>query len=128
MGLLGPRILRDSRGRCPCRLRPAPTYDAHVIQRGVEQRRFERFRRVSRARVLKGRVRVGTLEELPTGYRFTYDPTYLADASAPPVSLTLPRRAEPYESPHLFAFFYGLLAVSMSIAMGWLAGRLFALV
>ena len=26
------------------------------------------------------------------------------------------------------SFFYGLLAVSMSIAMGWLAGRLFALV
>lgn len=73
-------------------------------------KRFQRFRRVKRARVLERGVLAGILEETPTGYRFTYDPAYLADESAPAVSLTLPRRAEPYESGHLFAFFHGLLA------------------
>jgi len=32
------------------------------------------------------------------------------DSSVPSVSLTLPKRPEPYRSPHLFAFFSGLLA------------------
>lgn len=72
--------------------------------------RFKRFRRVRRATVLENGVVAGILEEVPTGYRFTYAPAYLADEAAPPVSLTLPKRAAPYESPHLFAFFYGLLA------------------
>ena len=53
---------------------------------------------------------VGILEETGTGYRFTYDPGYLAKPDALPVSLTLPLRSEPFESPHLFAFFDGLLA------------------
>lgn len=72
--------------------------------------RFQRFRRVKRARVLERGRRAGILEETPSGYRFTYDPAYLADPSAPAVSLTLPKRVEPYESRHLFAFFQGLLA------------------
>jgi HipA-like protein len=72
--------------------------------------RFKRFRRVKRARILSNGVLAGILEEMPTGYRFTYDRRYLADPLAPSVSLTLPKRTEPYESPHLFAFFYGLLA------------------
>jgi serine/threonine-protein kinase HipA len=76
----------------------------------TDTKRFKRFRRVQRARVLQGGVPAGILEELPSGYRFTYDPDYLADAAAPPVSLTLPKRAAPHESPHLFAFFSGLLA------------------
>lgn len=73
-------------------------------------RRFERARRPARARVLQNGVLAGILEETGAGYRFTYDPTYLADPAAPAISLTLPRRAAPYESPHLFAFFSGLLA------------------
>lgn len=73
--------------------------------------RFKRFRRVKRARVLNNGVFAGILEETPTGgYRFTYDLRYAADPLAPSVSLTLPKQTTPYESPHLFAFFYGLLA------------------
>ncbi|MCO5168031.1 MAG: HipA N-terminal domain-containing protein [Planctomycetes bacterium] len=72
--------------------------------------RFRRFRRVRRARVLNRGVLAGFLEETPSGYRFTYAPEYLADPSAPAVSLTLPRQAAPHESRHLFAFFHGLLA------------------
>ncbi len=63
----------------------------------------------------KGLVRVGgiaagLLEETPSGYRFTYDPGYLASPDAVSVSLTLPLRSEPYVSTFLFPFFEGLLA------------------
>lgn len=50
----------------------------------------------------------GTLIELPEdGYRFTYDPAYLADG--PAISLSLPLQTEPFESPSLFPFFAGLV-------------------
>ncbi|MBK9305367.1 MAG: HipA N-terminal domain-containing protein [bacterium] len=50
----------------------------------------------------------GVLTELDSGtYRFVYDPAYLADG--PAVSVTLPLRPEPYESPALFPFFAGLV-------------------
>lgn len=54
--------------------------------------------------------RAGTLTETPQGYRFVYDREYLADARRPAISLTLPLRSEPYESPRLFPFFQSLLA------------------
>jgi serine/threonine-protein kinase HipA len=50
----------------------------------------------------------GTLAELGNrGYRFVYDPNYLK--SGPPISLTLPLQAEPFESRDLFSFFAGLV-------------------
>ena len=52
----------------------------------------------------------GRLEETVNGYRFTYDPTYLADPTQPAISLTLQKQKESFESPVLFPFFYGLLA------------------
>ncbi|MCQ2390247.1 MAG: HipA N-terminal domain-containing protein [Kiritimatiellae bacterium] len=52
----------------------------------------------------------GEIVEDASGYTFTYDPAYLADQSTPSVSMTLPKRIEPYRSPHLFSFFFGLLA------------------
>lgn len=53
----------------------------------------------------------GVIEELDDGsFRFTYDPSYVADPEAEGISLTLPKCAEPYESEHLFSFFYGLLS------------------
>ena len=52
----------------------------------------------------------GMLRETDSGYEFAYDPGYVADSEMPSVSLTLPKRPEPYRSPHLFAFFCGLLA------------------
>jgi len=63
-----------------------------------------------RGRVYQGDVLAGLLVETEKGFRFTYDPAYLADAAAPAISLTLPKRAEPFESRHLFPFFFGLLA------------------
>lgn len=52
----------------------------------------------------------GRLRETDDGYEFAYSPDYLNDSSVPSVSLTLPKRPEPYRSPYLFAFFSGLLA------------------
>lgn len=55
----------------------------------------------------------GILEETGSGYRFCYDPAWIASGS-PAISLTLPVRGEAYESTVLFAFFDGL------IPEGWL--------
>ena len=53
----------------------------------------------------------GVLDELEDGrFRFQYDPDYLRDPAVTAVSLTLPKREEPFFSDHLFAFFHGLLA------------------
>ncbi len=50
----------------------------------------------------------GTLTEFPAGgYRFAYDPAYLEHG--PPISLTLPLQAAPFESHELFPFFAGLV-------------------
>lgn len=56
----------------------------------------------------------GLLCEAEDGYVFTYDADYLAAPEQPPVSLTLPKREEPYRSEVLFPFFDGL------IPEGWL--------
>jgi len=49
----------------------------------------------------------GIIEETPAGYRFSYDPDYLSNGRQ--LSVSLPLRAEPYESESLFSFFEGLL-------------------
>jgi len=52
----------------------------------------------------------GRIEESSKGYSFTYDPAYLASENSKPISMTLPKRPESFESKVLFPFFYGLLA------------------
>ena len=64
---------------------------------------------------VRGRF-AGLIQETDEGYRFTYDPLYLAGEKPCAVSLTLPLRAEPYVSRTLFPFFDGL------IPEGWLLG------
>lgn len=56
----------------------------------------------------------GYLKETEEGYSFAYDQEFLMDESSSHVSLTLPKREEPYTSKTLFAFFDGL------IPEGWL--------
>ena len=53
--------------------------------------------------------RVGRLEEIPSGTRFTYDRQWLDRPNALPVSVTLPLRPEPYESRGIHPFFLNLL-------------------
>lgn len=52
----------------------------------------------------------GTISESGDGFLFAYDAAYLADPAAPPISLTMPKRAEAYAAPHLFPAFCGILA------------------
>lgn len=53
----------------------------------------------------------GRLEERDDAtFRFIYEPAYLADPETSAISLTLPKREQPYVSDTLFAFFYGLLS------------------
>ena len=68
-----------------------------------------------------GRIHVsdraaGILTEDEYGYHFAYDEDYLLDAQSEPVSLTMPKRKEVYDSNILFPFFDGL------IPEGWLLG------
>jgi serine/threonine-protein kinase HipA len=57
---------------------------------------------------LDGR-RVGVIEELETGTRFTYDAAWLATPDRLPISLTLPLRPEPFDHRGLLPFFENLL-------------------
>ena len=43
-------------------------------------------------------------------YTFGYDRNYLQDPAATAVSLTLPKREEPYRSEYLFPFFFNMLS------------------
>ena len=61
-------------------------------------------------KVFCGGVLAGRIAELPDGYRFIYDAAYLASTDTHSISLTLPKRAEPFTSTVLFPFFFGLLA------------------
>ena len=56
----------------------------------------------------------GILAQTDEGYAFNYDSAYVLDPNTKAVSLTLPKREEPYESTVLFPFFDGL------IPEGWL--------
>lgn len=67
----------------------------------------------------KGKVFVkdtfaGIIEEIDTGYRFTYDDNYYNNKKSKPISLTMPLTQQEYTSNTLFPFFDGL------IAEGWL--------
>ena len=60
--------------------------------------------------VYVNRQLAGTVTETEGGYVFAYEQAYLDDPSTGPVSLTLPKRAEPYVAQHVFPAFCGLLA------------------
>ena len=67
-----------------------------------------------RAEIRVQSTTAGWLVQDSEGYRFQYDPQYLARTDAHAVSLTLPLRYEPYTSTVMFPFFDGL------IPEGWL--------
>lgn len=56
----------------------------------------------------------GIIEEIDTGYRFSYDLDYINNANAKAVSKTLPLSKNMYTSNTMFPFFDGL------IPEGWL--------
>jgi HipA-like protein len=52
----------------------------------------------------------GYLEKTSNSYLFTYTDNYYLNKDNPPISLTLPKTQQQYESDTLFAFFQGLLS------------------
>ena len=60
--------------------------------------------------VYTNEVKAGILSEVHPGYGYTfrYDADYLA-SDQPPVSVTLPKREEAYQSEYLFPFFTNML-------------------
>jgi serine/threonine-protein kinase HipA len=66
------------------------------------------------AKILYDGVLAAILSETDDGYVLQYDETYLQKPESKPISLTLPKRKEPYKSKVLFPFFDGL------IPEGWL--------
>ena len=69
---------------------------------------------IKRGIVFQRSLKAGVLEKSEEGFRFQYLPEYLSRSDAEAVSLTLPLRAEPYESRKIFPYFMGL------IPEGWL--------
>ncbi len=66
------------------------------------------------AKVLYDAVLAARLSETDEGYLLQYDVDYLQQPDSKPISLTLPKRQEPYLNKVLFPFFDGL------IPEGWL--------
>lgn len=54
-------------------------------------------------------LHAGTLTEESVGYSFTYAQEYLQDGDAPSISLTMPKRSEPYTLRTMLPFFDGLI-------------------
>ncbi|MEO6522481.1 MAG: HipA N-terminal domain-containing protein [Mucilaginibacter sp.] len=42
-------------------------------------------------------------------FSFLYNPSWTEDSRKPAISLTLPKQKAPYQSDHLFPFFYNML-------------------
>jgi len=66
------------------------------------------------AKVLYDGMLAARLSETDEGYVLQYDGEFLKKSNSNPISLTLPKRQEPYGSKVLFPFFDGL------IPEGWL--------
>lgn len=62
-----------------------------------------------KAEVFQNQDLAGILEKNAEGYFFTYDSAYLQNSDTPPISLMMPKRAEPYHSPILFPYFFNML-------------------
>lgn len=60
-----------------------------------------------RALVYFNTEQAGILEEIESGYRFTYNSDFIGKDI--PISVSLPLKNEPYESTELFPFFEGIL-------------------
>jgi serine/threonine-protein kinase HipA len=53
--------------------------------------------------------KAGFIKKTEDGYEFEYDPVYLNDTDAKPISLTIPLAQKKYFSDRLFPFFENLL-------------------
>jgi serine/threonine-protein kinase HipA len=66
---------------------------------------------MTKAEIYNNGILAGHLEKKgPDEYSFAYTAAYFANSSLPPISLTLPKTRQSFQSPILFSFFSGLLA------------------
>lgn len=71
-----------------------------------------------RGKVYSNGILAGVLEETDEGkYIFTYARNYLMDSSFKGISLTMPKRKEPYVSDELFPFFFNMLSEGANKAL-----------
>jgi len=65
---------------------------------------------MARAEIYNSGILAGHLEKKgPDDYHFAYTTGYYTNPSLPPISLTLPKTRQSYQSSTLFSFFAGLL-------------------
>lgn len=70
------------------------------------------------AEVFTNGVLAGTLSETDDGkYIFKYDDAYLLDSRNRAISLSLPKRKEPFVADELFPFFYNMLSEGANKAL-----------
>ena len=63
------------------------------------------------AQVFSNNILAGILSETDDGkYIFKYDEKYLLDSNARAISLSMPKRDEPFVADELFPFFYNMLS------------------
>ena len=63
------------------------------------------------AQVFSNNILAGILSETDDGkYIFKYDEKYLLDSNTRAISLSMPKRDEPYVADELFPFFYNMLS------------------
>lgn len=66
---------------------------------------------MKRAAIYSNNIFAGVLTEYDNlSYSFEYDTQYLNNTSTSAISLTLPKRVEPYVSDTLFPFFFNMLS------------------
>jgi len=63
-----------------------------------------------RAQVYFNGILVGFLSKTENKYYFEYTEDYLSNLDNPAISLSLPKREDPYVADKFFPFFYGLLS------------------
>ena len=63
-----------------------------------------------KAEVYNNGLLAGILEKSEVDYAFTYNDDYVQHGATYAISLSLPKRTEPYRSSKLFPFFFGLLS------------------
>ncbi|MGE5670344.1 MAG: HipA N-terminal domain-containing protein [Fibrobacterota bacterium] len=59
----------------------------------------------------------GYIQETDDGYSFWYDPEYISDSLACPISVTMPLQKEYYQSSTLHPFFDGLIPEGWILAV-----------
>ena len=64
-----------------------------------------------KAQVFSNNILAGILSETDDGkYIFKYDEKYLLDSNARAISLSMPKKDEPFVADELFPFFYNMLS------------------